>query len=266
LGALLAGWVGAAAEVLVCRETVVGTIDDVTPSLARSLRLRNGLARARRSGASLLMQTASLERDGRDRARRVSTEEMATRPAAVISMRRAMAFTRGGPLRFAAAFAVLCSAQSLPLSRRLLADDARADRPTQVHLGLTGRASELLVQWATVGVPDAFTVQLSTRADLGDPVTVYGGAVRSYTALQFYDVDLLAKPQMDEVGAPISKGELCRDLAVPEFLGGLPPNCTAETRLTPQGGIVNNPDHMYSSPSLVSVLLQNLEANTQARR
>ena len=169
--------------------------------------------------------------------------------------------------RGAAALAVLGAlhvAGALPLYRVLL-EAQREDRPTQVHLGLTGKPSELLVQWATAASPDArsVSVELSTSSDMAAPVTVYGGTVSSYTQLQYYDVDSLLEPDMDEVGATASKAELCRLLAVPEHLGGLPPNCSAATRLAPQFGIANNPDHVYASPALVSVLLQNLEASTQ---
>jgi hypothetical protein len=136
----------------------------------------------------------------------------------------------------------------------------------QVHLSLTGKPSEMLVQWATAAVLDAasVTVLYSTQADLSQPVTVYGGTVSSYTQLQYFDVPALLQPDMDEVsGPPVSTAELCQLLAVPEHLGGLPPNCSAATRLQPQTGNVNNPDHVYSSPSLVSVLLQNLNASTR---
>ena len=179
---------------------------------------------------------------------------------------------RGAALRAlcrgAVVLAALCAlhvAGALPLYRVLL-EAQREDRPTQVRLGLTGKPSELLVQWATAGSPDArsVSVELSTSSDRAAPVTtVYGGTVSSYTQLQFYDTDALLQPDMDEVGATVSKAELCRLLAVPEHLGGLPPNCSSAARLLPQFGIANNPDHVYSSPTLVSVLLQSLEASTQ---
>ena len=155
-------------------------------------------------------------------------------------------------------------AGALPIYRVLL-EAQREDRPTQMHLGLTGKPSELLVQWATTASPDAraVAVELSTSSDFAAPVTAYGGAVSFYTQLQFYDVDALLQPDMDEVGATPSKAELCRLFAVPEHLGGLPPNCSSSARLAPQFGIANNPDHVYCSPTLVSVLLQNLDASTQ---
>jgi hypothetical protein len=139
-----------------------------------------------------------------------------------------------------------------------------------VHLSLGGVPGEMLVSWASSSPVDAAaaTVTYGRSAAVLD-VTVYGGVVSSYSSLQFFEPDALFHPHMDEVALgenAVTAAELCRILATPEYLGGAPPSCANASRTLHKvaaTGTSSNADHIYTSPHLVTVKLQNLLADSQ---
>ena len=156
----------------------------------------------------------------------------------------------------------ISATQSLPLRHRLLAETP-GGAPEQVHLSPGNTRDQVVVSWAEqrTEAPSEVTVSYGLAPDaLGTTVYASPGAVSTYSSLEFYDVDQLRRPDMDNAVFNITMAQLVADLATPEFLGGGQP--PKPESLRPSFGNAANPDNIYSSPFLMSVTLHNLQPDT----
>jgi hypothetical protein len=151
--------------------------------------------------------------------------------------------------------------QHLPLRHRLLAETP-GGLPEQVHLSPGNTRDQVVVSWAEQRTEASeVTVSYGLAPDaLGTTVYASPGAVSTYSSLEFYDVDQLRRPDMDNAVFNISMAQLVVDLTTPEFLGGGQP--PKPDSLRPTFGNAANPDNIYSSPFLMSITLHNLQDDT----
>ena len=113
----------------------------------------------------------------------------------------------------------------LPLHHRLLAE-VPGGGPEQVHLSVGNTRDQVVVSWAEqrTEAPSEVTVQYGLAPDaLGTTVYASPGAVSTYSSLDFYDVDQLKRPDMDNAVFNISVAQLVAALTTPDYLGGGPP-------------------------------------------